>query len=270
MQRIAIEDFDDPQLAAYRDLPRRAAARESGKFIVEGRWLVERLLTSRCEVESILVAERHAEEIAELAGEMPVTMFTMTQRRLEETVGFRFHRGMLACGRRPPSLELESVLSADPATLDSARPLTLVACADIDDPENLGGILRNCAAFGVDAVLTGQGSADPFSRRALRVSMGASLKLPIVEADDLGQLLQQLRDRWQVETAAAVLDEAAEQLPDFGRSRRTALVFGNEGQGLSPELLAHCDRRVTLPMRLGTDSLNVAVASGIFLYHVTR
>jgi tRNA G18 (ribose-2'-O)-methylase SpoU len=270
MQQIVIQHFDDPRLAAYRDLPRRSAARERGRFVVEGRFLVERLLASRCQTESILVAEPHADEIAELARDSETKLYVAPQSQLEQTVGFRFHRGVLACGKRPAPPALEEALGEGPAAPNRTRPVTVVVCANLDDPENLGGVLRNCAAFGVDAVVTGRRSADPFSRRALRVSMGASLKLPIVEPDDLATTLRELRQQWHVEPVATVLDASAEKLPDFIPAPRTVLVFGNEGHGLPADLLAQCDRRVTLPMRLGTDSLNVAVASGIFLYHVTR
>lgn len=266
MPRCFINDPGDPRLAPYRDLPQRRLLRESGLFIAEGRLLVERLLASRFRCESILVDEQHADDIARLVGEAPVSLLVVSRRLLEETIGFKFHRGVLACGRRRPAPTLDSALTG--AAADATRPLTLVACADVHDPENVGGMLRNAAAFGVDAVVVSRRSADPFSRRVLRVSMGASLKLPIVEPDNLAATLRELRNNWGVETVATVLDDSARPLPDFRRGPRMALVFGSEGYGLPEEVVDLCDRRVTLPMRLGTDSLNVAVASGIFLYHV--
>jgi tRNA G18 (ribose-2'-O)-methylase SpoU len=119
----------------------------------------------------------------------------------------------------------------------------------------------------VDAVLVGRGSADPFSRRVLRVSMGGSLRVPIRSADDIGTDLRELRDSLGVELAATVLDSTAEPLATAGRADRFALVFGSEGHGLAPSIVALCHRRITIPMQLGTDSLNVAVAAGIFLHH---
>ena len=82
--------------------------------------------------------------------------------------------------------------------------------------------------------------------------------------------LKRLRDEWGVELAATVLDDAAEPLSHAGRAGRFGLLFGNEAQGLDGEHVAVCQRRVTIPMKLGTDSLNVAVAAGIFLYHFTQ
>jgi tRNA G18 (ribose-2'-O)-methylase SpoU len=100
--------------------------------------------------------------------------------------------------------------------------------------------------------------------------MGTVFSLPLVRSPDLLGDLRAFRERWGVELAAAVVGEGAEALERAGRPERLALLFGNEAQGLSPEVVAACDRRVTIPMQLGTDSLNVAVAAAVFLYHFTR
>jgi tRNA G18 (ribose-2'-O)-methylase SpoU len=183
---------------------------------------------------------------------------------LRQVVGFRFHRGMLACGLRRPDRQL-----AD-AVPHRGREALIVICVDVRDPTNLGGIIRCAAAFGADAVLVTRSSADPFSRRVLRVSMGAALKLPIVTSEDLPSDLRTLRDRLAVELFAAVLDPGAEPLFAAERPRRLGLLLGNEGDGLPGEIVAACSRRLTIPMRWDTDSLNAAVAGGVFLYHFTR
>jgi tRNA G18 (ribose-2'-O)-methylase SpoU len=100
--------------------------------------------------------------------------------------------------------------------------------------------------------------------------MGTAFYLPIVRSDDLARDLQRLRDVHGVELVATVLDETAESLDAAGRAERLGILFGNEAQGLAAEHVGRCQRRVTIPMRLGTDSLNVSVAAGIFLYHFTR
>ena len=92
--------------------------------------------------------------------------------------------------------------------------------------------------------------------------------LPIVEADDLETELAALADQWGCQRWATVLDVSAEPLAGLVRPARLALLLGSEGHGLGPRWIAHCDRRVTIPMRPGTDSLNVAVATGIFLYQL--
>ena len=100
--------------------------------------------------------------------------------------------------------------------------------------------------------------------------MGTIFKLPLVRSNDLTRDLRRLQREWGVELVATVLDECAEPLSSARRGPKLGLLFGNEAQGLDQALIAACDRRVTIPMQLGTDSLNVAVAAGIILYHFTR
>ena len=170
----------------------------------------------------------------------------------------------MACGYRPQNTELNEVFRLD------KQQVTLVVASGVQDLENLGSIVRSCAAFGVDALILGRGCADPYSRRALRVSVGTAFQLPILQTNDLISVLRELKTDWNVHVAATVLDGDAERLDEATRPARFALLFGSEGFGLDENLIAECDRRITLPMGLGVDSLNVAVAAGVFLYHFTR
>src|SRR5205085_10748897 len=112
----------------------------------------------------------------------------------------------------------------------------------------------------------GSKCADPFSRRVLRVSMGAALHLPVVESPDLAADLKRLAAA-DFDTVAAVIDPAAESLSAARRGPRLALLLGSEGHGLAAEWLQLARRRVTIPMQLGIDSLNVANAAAVLLYH---
>jgi len=262
MPLIPITAIEDERVAVYRDLPRGERMRGAELFIAEGHLLVERLLASNCRMHSLLVEEPRLQQLPHVPDEIRV--YVTPSGLVEQIIGFNFHRGVLGCGYRPPPLSLDEAASR------LKTSATAVACVGVQDPTNLGGILRNCAAFGADLVLVDARSAYAFSRRVLRVSMGASLKLPIVESADLQLDLRRLRDEQRFELAAAVLAADAEQLSGAARAPRMALLIGNEGYGLPPDYVALCDRRMTIPMSLGTDSLNAAVASGIFLYHFRR
>ncbi|MCU0959098.1 MAG: RNA methyltransferase [Pirellulaceae bacterium] len=258
MPQLAIQSLDDPRLGAYRDLRNKRAAGRGGRFIAEGDLLVARLLASPHRVESLLVATEESPRWS-LPDDRPV--YVAPRPLLERLVGFKFHRGVLACGLRPGPRELADCLP--PNDQDCA----VVICAAVQDPENLGGILRNAAAFGVDLVVVGPASADPLSRRVLRVSMGAALNLNLYQSRDLDQDLQRLRDAYAVHLAASVADPAAPALATARRPPRWGLLLGNERHGLSPAQLAASDSQWTIPMPGRIDSLNVAVASAIFLYH---
>jgi tRNA G18 (ribose-2'-O)-methylase SpoU len=179
-------------------------------------------------------------------------------------IGFNFHRGILACGRRGAARRLTELVTP------GSQRATYVICIDVQDPTNLGGVLRNCAAFGVDGVLLGGHCADAFSRRVLRVSMGTAFRLPISVATGGPAELCRLGDELGIELVASVLEPAAERLEIARRAPRMALLIGNEAHGLAPEWLAVCQRRVTLVMDRGTDSLNVASATAVLLYHFQR
>lgn len=261
MTLIAVSNIDDPRLAPYRELNQRNLTRQSGLFIAEGDKVVERLISSPFPVASVLAEANWAERLVpQLPADAPI--YVAERKLLEATIGFNFHRGVLACGRRLPG-----PTSADIAQASGERA-TILICSDVQDPTNLGSIIRTAAAFGCGGVILAGRCADPFSRRVLRVSMGAALHLPIVEWRDLAAHAQELR-QYGFSLAATVIDADAQPLAAFQPPARLALVLGSEGHGLSVEVLALCDQRLTIPMRLGIDSLNVAVAAAVFLYHCT-
>jgi tRNA G18 (ribose-2'-O)-methylase SpoU len=263
MPRFAIQYLDDPRLEVFRHLKSTNLTRWSGLFIAEGRRVVERLLASDFEVESLLVSDEREQQIAPLVSpETPLYVLPIAMAR--ELVGYNFHTGVLACGRRPPARRLSDVVD------NENKPLTLVVCPDVNDPDNLGSIIRSSSALGVDGLLLGNGCADPYSRRVSRLSMGHVYRLPFVESHDLHHDLLSLRDNWNVELAATVIEPGAEPLNSAARSSRFALLLGNEAHGLAPEWVQLCQRRITIPMRETGDSLNVSVSAAIFLYHFTR
>jgi tRNA G18 (ribose-2'-O)-methylase SpoU len=262
MPVIAIDDWNDPRLAPYRALKDRELAREGGRFIAEGEHLVRRLLASDFSVESVLLSQRRAEEMSrEISSTIPV--YVASTELLNAVIGFKFHSGVIACGVRKPRL-----------TIDDAVPKTgrvrLVVCPEIANAENLGSMIRLSAALGATAMLLGERSCDPFWRQCVRVSMGAVFRLPLIQSDDLLRDLRRLREELDVELFATVLEKDAEVLDNVRPSQRVGVLFGNEAQGLEPVHIQACQRKVTIPMHLGTDSLNVAVSAGIVLYHLMK
>jgi len=247
------------QLSVYQNLRERDLRRE-GRFIAEGRFLVERLLSSDWEVESILSSERMAEEMNQLAaGRCPV--YVQSDAEIEEIAGFRFHRGVMAAGIRRPFRRTSELLS------EMSRCRRLVICPDLTDAENLGSIIRSAAAMGVDGLLLGPASCDPLGRRSLKVSMGTALVMPLVEMEDEAADAEMLKEAG-FHLYGTVLDNEAADLRETVRLEKSALLLGNEADGLTPQWRRLSDTLVTLPMGHGTDSLNVSVAGGIFMYEL--
>jgi len=262
MERI--ESIDDPRVAPYRNLRDRTLRGES-IFVAEGRVLTRRLLESRYPAQSVFVSEHFADEFQGVVGGR-APLYVAPESLLLEVVGFKFHRGVLGVGCRSKLPSLDELT----APLDAAATWSLVVCPEITKPENLGLIFRSAGAFGVDAVLLGERCCDPFSRRCLRVSIGAVLQVPFTKSTDLLADLRRLKDRWGVELMATVLDKQAERLADVRWPSRIGILFGNEADGLRQQWLALCGRHVTIPMSPAADSLNLGVAAGIFVYEMKK
>lgn len=259
---IPVDSLDDPRVDPYRNMKDRDLAREGNRFIVESEQVVRRFLASDFPVESALIARRRVDELSPLfPASIPV--YVISDELMTGILGFKFHSGVLACGMRKPRLTIDHLLDR----LGAAA--TLMVLPEVANTENLGSLIRIAAGFGVDAMLLGPQSCDPFYRQAIRVSMGTVFRMPLVQSADLSADLARLGDAGGFELVATVLDPSAEPLNGFFPASRSAILFGNEAQGLPADLVQRCDRRVTIPMQLGTDSLNVAIAAAVVLYHVT-
>jgi tRNA G18 (ribose-2'-O)-methylase SpoU len=288
-----IQSLDDPRLAPYRDLKERELARQGGLFIAESEMVVKRLLASDYPVQSVLLAQRRAEEISPLVPSH-VPVYVVPDAMMKDVVGFKFHSGVIAAGRRKPSPSLQQIFTesrhserseesgrSNTQTLHfvqgdgegaqgDVNRATLVICPEISNTENMGSIIRIASAFGASALLLGEKSCDPFYRQSIRISMGTIFHLPIVRSDNLLRDLVELKEKQGVQLMATVLADDAESLAGASRPDRIGLLLGNEAQGLDEQWIKICDRKITIPMKLGTDSLNVAVAAALFLYHFTK
>jgi tRNA G18 (ribose-2'-O)-methylase SpoU len=261
-----VTDPADPRLDPFRRLPERTA-RAGGRFVAESREVVRRMLDGgRYRPVALFATDEAFGELRDrLAALDPAPeIFIAESAVLREVAGYPFHRGCLALVERPPEPDTEHVLREVPA--GAAHVLVV---DDVADPDNVGALFRNAAAFGVAAVLLTDRSAEPLYRKAIRVSMGETLCLPWARAAAWPALATSLRANGF--TLAALtpdgedLERFATRAPD-----RLALVVGNEGAGLSPAARAACAAAVGIPMRAGADSLNVATAAAIALHRLTR
>lgn len=264
MPRYTIDNLDDPRLTPFRDLRNRNWVESSGLFIAEGPLLVERLLASNYAVNSILLDNKFFDHYAPMIPDT-VDVLVVEHELVEQIVGFNFHRGVLGCGQRKPVPPLREAFE-----IPSSHRETIVWAAGVQDPENLGGILRACAALGVGRVIVGPSSADPLSRRVLRVSMGNALRLQLFRSREFAADMQWLQQVCGVTCVATTLHPQAIPLEQAHRSGPLALLIGNERYGLPEAIQAAADLRVTIPMELGTDSLNVCMAAGIVMHYFCR
>jgi tRNA G18 (ribose-2'-O)-methylase SpoU len=250
------DPYRDLRFAGTRDHPEHGTC-----FIAEGRILVEDLLeaarTGRMKVISVAATTMAAAAIQE---RLPhgTELLTAEPSVLSGLAGFPFHRGLMACAVVPPPPAA--------STLHEAR--CLLALPRLHDSENLGLLLRSAAALGLDGVLAGPGPG-LWSRRTVRVSMGAVWRIPVWRTENPWGLLAE----WKAvelgsEVIAAALTKGAVNARDWRPAPRCALVMGPEDKGLDEFLLARCDRAVAIPMASGMDSLNVAAAGAILMFRM--
>lgn len=263
MNLIPIDSLDDPRLAPYRQLKDRELARDGDRFIAQGEPIVRRLLNSTFTTESVLLADDKVDAMADVLPD-DIAVYRVTSKQMNDVLGFKFYSSVMAVGVRLASPTLESLF----AKYKAAR--TVLVVPEVINHENLGVMIRTAAAFGLDAVLLGERCHDPFWRRSIRVSMGATFHVPIRHSPDLATDMRTMRDRWGFHFVGAVLADDATLLPRATRDANMGVVMGHEWSGIAEPWLSLCDRRVTLPMASGTDSLNVAMATAVFLYHFTQ
>ncbi|PPF82176.1 rRNA methyltransferase [Subtercola sp. Z020] len=266
---VEITELSDPRLTDYSHQTdvalRKAQGSEHGLYLAESALVLERAVRAGHTPRSVLALGGSADDALTALGPHAATtpVFVGPGELLAELTGYILHRGIVASMNRPALLSVEELLAG-------AR--LVVVLENVADPTNVGAIFRSVAAIGADAVLVTPRCSDPFYRRAIRVSMGTVLQVPWTRTGEWPELGATLREAG-FEIAALALSDDAVSLRDYARSdvrpAKLALVLGAEGEGLTPEALAHADAVVSIPMAHGIDSLNVAAASAVALWAVS-
>ena len=261
---IRIDDPADPRARPYVAVRERDLAGRGDGFIAEGEVVLSVLLgpDARCAARSVLAAENRVARLAPLLEAAPADLpvYVAGQAVMDAIVGFHIHRGLLAHGARPSDPGPGALLAGLPA-----RSL-VVALFGVSNHDNMGGVFRNAAAFGADAVLLDAACCDPLYRKAIRVSVGAALKVPFARVGPGEDPLALLADAGF--EAFALSPAGAESVATVERPARAAVLLGAEGPGLPSSILARA-RTVAIPMAAGWDSLNVAAASAIVLHRLS-
>ena len=261
---VPVSSASDPRLAPYLAVKERDLARRDGRFIVEGKVTVARLIeNARFPVESLFLAESRVEPMAPLLAKLDpsVPVYTAPQSVMDQAVGFHLHRGVLALARRGAEPACDELV----ASFAFHDPVTLLALIGLSNHDNVGACFRNAAALGANAVLLDAGSCDPLYRKSIRVSAGTALSLPFARSGDGASIFSALATA-QIE-CWALTPHGGEALHTLKPPPRLALVLGAEGPGLPADLMDRC-RRVSIAMSPGVDSLNVATAGAIALGHL--
>ena len=279
---ITITDFQAPELDIYARCSETQLLHyyepKGGIFIAESPKVIERALNMGCEPISILTETKHID--TQLSGilsrfpELPV--YTAPYEVLTQLTGFALTRGAL-CAMHRPALKSVEELCRD------ARRIAVLE--NVVNPTNVGAIIRSAAALHMDAVLLTPACSDPFYRRAARVSMGTVFQIPWTylsagpsadvpprkDASYHGSYVEQLKNLEFLTVAMALRDQSLSITdPALANAKKLAIILGTEGEGLAQETIDACDHTVMIPMSHGVDSLNVAAASAVAFFEITK
>jgi tRNA G18 (ribose-2'-O)-methylase SpoU len=255
-----VADPADPRLEPFVAIRERDLVGRLGRFVAEGEVVLRLLLDAdRFDIETILVSERVAAGGRPWFRSVPAgaAFLAAPDAVIAAVSGFPVHRGILAVGRRRIEPDVAELLAGLPPR---AR---VVVCVGLANHDNMGGIFRNAAAFGADAVLCDATCCDPLYRKAIRVSVGGVFRVPFVRRGPAESLVEALGAAGF--DCLALSPAGSEPIHRVAWPERVAFVLGAEGAGL-PESVLRRVRTVRIGMAPGFDSLNVAVSAGIALH----
>ncbi len=266
MQVTKIDFLDLPDLEPYRTMRRPMEHRAKGIFVAEGEKVVRRLIESDLNMVSVLLTREWLDKYSSVLKNHQVEqgVFVAAKSQLEQIVGYGLHQGIMAIGRVPESFDILNF------SKESLGPRLFVAVDGIANSENMGVIVRNCAAFGVQVLIANETSCDPYLRRSVRNSMGTIFTLPVAKVDNLSNVLKSLQDDFLFRIIAADPKSDSVEMSDVDFTKDVCLVFGSEGEGISKEVLEYCNVRMKISMYHNVDSINVASSVGVILYETVR
>lgn len=253
MNFIQIDDDNKHELKIYNQL-RENAFTQDNSFIADSPKVVNILLQTNIEVKSILATKEYYDEFSHLLTCRDIAkLFVIDKKEMQSIVGHKIHHNCMLHGIRPKEIKLEN--------LDD----NIIMLDEITSTENVGSIARSAAALGVNSYLLPTQAPHPYSRRALRVSMGHISKLQVSIYEDIFETIDTLKKNGY-KIFGAELTANAVSLKDVNIPSKWVLLMGHEGKGLSQKVIDICDEIVKIEMAEDVRSLNVAVAASLMMY----
>jgi tRNA G18 (ribose-2'-O)-methylase SpoU len=267
---IEITSLDDPRVDVYRNVRDADLRGREHLFMAESELVLRRLMNSPQRLHSMLISPEKLDRMRDAIDRLPQTVpaYVADLKLIHEIAAFHIHRGCLAAGFRPSAAEL--MLDAILAPLRGRERCCVLLAEGVTNVDNMGALFRNAAAFGVDAIVLDPLCCDPLYRKAIRVSMGHVLSIPYAVSADWLNDLARLKKEWGMTLVAAELATGAAPLWEMPAAAWLGMVFGSEGHGLPRATLDACDAVCAIPMSAAGSSLNIAVASAVFLYERSR
>lgn len=240
------------------------------KFRVDGIKLFEEILFSGVEIETVFLKESSVDRLNDRIGEklesiqrakIKVVSDSVFEKMTEE----KSPEGIICVIKHIDKLHKIIKINNGDSLANELDGAKIFAVESVRDPGNMGTVIRTAAAFGVDVLLISSDCADLYNSRTVRAAMGALFRQKIIRVDDLPSALKILSDKGR-KTYAATLGQSAVLLGEESLSALDCIVVGNEGHGLSDATVEACDKKILIPMMIGAESLNAAVAASVCMW----
>ena len=269
-QVIPVDNLSLPELSIYHEYSENQLFHINepllGIFIAESPKVIGRALDGGYEPISLLIEKNQLDKDAEpltkrVLRDYQVPIYVADEKTLLQITGYNLTRGVLCAMKRKQLLPAEEILKG-------ARRVAVLE--NVTNPTNIGAIVRSAVALGMDAVLFNKGCSDPLYRRAARVSMGTIFQTPYTFLPEKREI-ESLKELGFKSVAMALRDDNKDIAdPELKRQEKLAIFLGAEGDGLLPETIRACDYCVKIPMYHGADSLNVAAASAVAFWELSK
>jgi len=267
---ISIASLDDERIDLFRNVRDKDLRGRDKIFMAESEMVLRRLLRTPDRIVALLLSPERFNRLREALAILPssVPIYVAEVELMTEIAGFHIHRGVLAAGSRlhPAQLRLDPMLGH----LRHKEKLTITVAERFTNIDNMGTLFRNAAAFGVDAIALDPACCDPLYRKSIRVSMGHVLSVPYAVLNDWPNDLIRLKNEWGCTIIGAEITADSKPLWELPRHDKVAIVLGSEADGLSEQVIDICDHLCHIPMSPSVPSINVGVASAVFLYERFR
>lgn len=253
---IKIFDIDDDRVKLYKTLRKTPTSHiESSVFVAEGDKPVHKLLESELKIRSFFALEKYYKQYSHMIDFRVASeaRFTAEKKIMDKIVGFRLHKGIMAIAEQPDDTPIDKMSSP------------IIILNGIVNSENVGAIVRNCVAFGIQSIIVDKKTSSPFLRRAVRVSMGAIYFLKVYHSEDITKDLLYLKHVGHKIIAAEKLEHSV-SIDRFAYPEKFALILGSEGKGIDDDILSLSELTVSIPINKKIPSINVASASSIFFH----
>jgi TrmH family RNA methyltransferase len=260
-KRISITSPHNEQVKRWKKLNTRKGRAQERALLIEGEHLLLEAARASAQFEAVLVNRDKEEIYQRIKGELPTDapVYELASAVFATLVDTETPQGLAAVITAP-------VWPRD-VWLDKEGDLTVLLLDAVQDPGNLGTIIRTAQAAGVDSILLGKGTVDPFNAKVVRSAMGALFRMPLIQID-LAEAIPMLQSRGV--TVVNASPHAGTHHFEYAFPARVALLLGNEGRGVDEKYLPLVDADVTIPMPGGTESLNVSITGAILLYERIR